>query len=133
MQKKIQYTDEARAEAVALLIAAGYPDVKGSLVSVEQATGIPSTTLLRWFRGSNNPPPANLVIKKQIDLLGAINQELDAVLDLLEKKRADATYAQLMTALGILTDKKFLLEDKPTQNSKQLIEVVYSDKMARNE
>ena len=109
-----RYTDEERATAVALLNSEGYPDTRGALVSVADKMGIPFQTLSRWAREQNNPPPPDLVNKKEIDLLAVIHAELGEIVANWGDKRGDAEYRALMTAFGILTDKMLLLTGKAT-------------------
>lgn len=117
------YSDDIRATVVAMLNAEGYPRVKGSLTKVSSQFGIPPQTIGRWFRGENNPPISKDVHKKEFDLAAALRAELEAIIPLLDTKRKEATYQQLVTATGILTDKTLLLEGKMTSRDEVIIRV----------
>lgn len=112
-----RYTDEERATAVVALEAEGYPDKTGALTAVSRRMGVPGTTLRRWFKSEQNPPPAEMVHEKKIDLVAAIKAELAEVVAAFSSTRPDADYRALMTAFGILTDKLQLLEGKATQRT----------------
>ena len=74
------YSDEDRAAAVAQLTAAGYGEDKpGALKGVSQALGIPTNTLRRWYKKRSNPPPDKIVRQKELDLRGAIQREIEAI------------------------------------------------------
>lgn len=115
MPKAPRYTDEQRAEAVALLQAAGYPNEKGALTKTANQLGIPARTISRWFNGENNPPPDKTVTEKTFDLREAIRGELQAVLEAMPDKRENANYRDLVTAAGILTDKLTRLDGNATE------------------
>ena len=114
MAKRRSYDDKFRASAVVMLEAAGYPETKGALMRVAAELKVPAMTLSRWFRGSNNPPPNELVTEKGIDLKAALWGEIGAILGDMPIAREFAEYRDLGTVLGILFDKLQLLENKPT-------------------
>lgn len=115
MAKRKQYDDKFRASAVVMLEAAGYPERDGAVTAVANATGVPRTTLRRWYRGTNNPPPDELVHKTKSDLKVLLRAEIEAALYAMPAAREDATYRELGTVIGILTDKLQLLEGKATE------------------
>ena len=115
MKKRTQYDDKFRASAVVMLEAAGYPERDGAVTAVANATGVPRTTLRRWYRGTNNPPPDELVHKTQSDLKVLLRAEIEAALKAMPAAREDATYRELGTVVGILTDKLQPLEGKATE------------------
>jgi hypothetical protein len=116
MQKRRRYTDEERASLVVMLEAEGYPGKLGALQKVATYAQVSPDVLRRWFNGKQNPPPDELVGHKKIDLSVAINDELSSIFLEMGAKRADADYRALGTVMGILFDKKMLIEGKPTQN-----------------
>lgn len=124
---KRTYDDKFRASAVIMLQAQGYPESKGALQAVADHLKVSKSTLQGWFHKTSNPPPPDIRHEKEIDFVKAIKAELQAVLGLLPTKRDEANYRELVTAVGILTDKMRLLDDKPTENSKQTITIVYPD------
>ena len=108
------YSDDDKAVALAYLRAAGYPDRDGALTDAARHTGISGQQLRRWFRGENSPPNDNIVTQKEFELHTALSAELEHILDAMGNVREDASYKDLATALGIITDKVRLLEGKPT-------------------
>lgn len=122
-----RWTDEERASAVLMLEAAGYPQTKGALTRVADNLKIPATTLRRWHLGLSNPPPAETVKKKRIDLRKAIRDEIDAALNEMGMARQDASYRDLVTGVGILFDKLQLLNGDSTANTNQRIVIEYYD------
>lgn len=122
-----RWTDEERAAAILLLEAAGYPQRKGALTQVADNLKIPATTLRRWHLGISNPPPAETVKRKRIDLRKAIRAEIDAALHEMGMARQDASYRDLGTVMGILFDKLQLLNGDSTANTNQRIIIEYVD------
>lgn len=122
-QKRPDYSDETRAKVVAMLNAEGYPNVKGALTKVSELFGIPMQTISRWFYGTNNPPISKDVSEKEFELADALRKELQAIIPLLEDKRGEASYQQLITATGVLTDKMLLLDGKMTGRNEILIRI----------
>jgi len=115
-----RYPDEFRANAVLMAQAAGYPEVKGALSRVARKCQIPLTTLSRWVRAKNNPPPAELVSIKKEDLIDMIKAEIAAALHEMPNARPDADYRALATGIGIMVDKVQLLSGEPTQRQEYL-------------
>lgn len=111
-----KYTDEERASLVVMLEAEGYPNRLGALKKVAEYAGVHENVLRRWWKGTSNPPPTTSVTHKRIDLSTAINDELLAIFKEMGLKRDEADYRALGTVMGILFDKKMLLEGKATQN-----------------
>lgn len=116
-RKRTRYDDAFRASAVLMLEAAGYPDREGALSQVSGRLGVPLSTLRGWFNGSHNPPPAQLRNEKKLDLVQAIKDELGEIFPALGGARQDANYRELVTAVGILTDKLQLLTGQPTERA----------------
>lgn len=116
----MRYTDEFRAQACVMLQSQGWPQQKGALSRVAQYLGVPPTTLRRWSLGLQNPPPAEMVKEKTLDLREAIQDELAAIFGELPHARPDASYKDLATAAAILIDKLQLLEGKPTERTEQI-------------
>lgn len=110
-----RYSEDFRAGAIVTLEAAGYPDQKGALMRVARDTGVPHTTLRRWFLRLSNPPPNGTVHEKKLELVELLDKELDGIFGELPDARLDASYRDLATAAGIFIDKKQLLEGGPTE------------------
>ena len=127
--KRPRYDDKFRASAVVMLEAAGYPDKKGALEQVAQATGTHARTLSRWFNGENNPPPDIDVSKNRQELSVMIASEIDAIFNEMKTARAEASYKDLGTVFGILVDKKQLLEGKATERT-EVIDNLSDDERA---
>lgn len=123
-KKRPDYSDETRAKVVAMLNAEGYPETKGALTKVADAFGIPARTISRWFNGEANPVLDRDVSEKEFELASLLRKELEAIIPLLEKKRGEASYSQLVTATGILTDKMLLLDGKNTARESITIHIV---------
>lgn len=116
-KKRKQYTDEQRAQAVAMLHSQGYPDKKGALQAVADYMGVHPRTISRWFNGENNPPPDKLVSEKKAELAdvyeGIAYKMLahagkDDVIDEMSGKDA-------VIAAATATDKMRLLRGLPTE------------------
>lgn len=117
-----RYTDEFRAQAVLMLEAAGWPEKRGVMVKTARQLGIKHQTLSNWARRRQNPPPQKLLPKKAFDMMQAIRQEIQAILEEFPHARPDADYKELATAMGILVDKLQLLEGKATERVELLTE-----------
>ncbi len=115
------YTDEFRASAVLFLEAAGYPGTPGALNRTANHLHVPRQTLQRWGRGSQNPPPPEVVTIKRADIVDLLEDIIygtaGEVKERIDNGELDAvTLPQLMTVAAIAIDKKQLLNNAPTQN-----------------
>ena len=100
-----QYTDAERAAALAALDANA-----DNVRRTARETGIPHGTLRRWARGEGvTRAGAQLRTQKGADLADLYETHIRGVWGLLETKAKDATYAQIATTIGILTDKMVAL------------------------
>lgn len=115
-----RYTDEFRTGTVLLLEAAGYPQRKGALAEVAANVGVPAMTISRWFRAAQNPPPNEMVTEKRLDLIEAIEKELQSIVSDFPLARPDADYKALITAFAIMVDKLQLLKGKPTERTEHV-------------
>lgn len=113
-RQRRRYDDKFRAGAVVTLQAAGYPGKDGALTQVAGHLGIPRETLRRWAIEKNNPAPPELVTEKKAELKDLLDAEIRAALGEMPEARIEASYRDLGTVLGILIDKKQLLDGKPT-------------------
>lgn len=125
-----RFSDEFRAQAILMLDAAGWPDRRGALVIVARQLGIKHQTLSNWARRVQNPPPQNMLQKKGFDLMQAIRDELQAILEELPNARPDADFKELATSFGIFVDKLQLLEGKATERVELLTEQERTDRLA---
>lgn len=123
MAKRPRYTDDFRASVVLMLQAAGYagtnsPDSKkGSLEKVSKRVNVPARTISRWFDAEQNPPPVEMVNEKRPELISLFEDEMRAIFEEMKVARGDATYRELSTALGIVTDKHILLTGGATERT----------------
>lgn len=127
MAKKTRYDDKFRANALVLLEAAGFPNTEGALTRTASHLGVPITTLSRWAKGESNPPPADVVAEKRAELSSLLRQEIEGALGAMASVRGEASYRDLGTVVGILTDKLQLLTGKPTENNRTRIVIEYAD------
>lgn len=118
MASKRRYTDEERASLVAMLEAEGYPDKKGALSKVAQYAKVPPATLQRWFHGTRNPPPTQMVNIKKIELADLFEQAARRYLEhgLSDDVMDEVSGKDAITAAAIAADKMNLLQNKPTQH-----------------
>lgn len=114
MSKQTRFTDEFRANAVALAIAGGYPQTKGALSRVAKELGISHQVLRNWVIEKQNPPPQELLQEKKVELRDLIQKELADIMARIPEKRNEATYRELGTVFGIMFDKLQLLDELPT-------------------
>lgn len=127
MAKRPKYDDKFRANAVVLLEAAGYPNKIGALGTTAKRLGVHERTLSRWARQENNPPPSELVTEKRGQLVDLLRDEIGHALHAMNDARPDASYRDLATAIGIMTDKLQLLTGEPTDNNRTRIVIEYAD------
>lgn len=114
-----RYTDKFRAGAVVMLEAAGYTGdpktgVMGSVTRVSEHLDVPRGTLRRWFNGRRGPP-VEMVEEIKLDLLADIEELLGISLRNAVESAEGANYRDLLIGIGILFDKRQLLQGEPTQ------------------
>jgi len=112
--RRRRYDDDFRAAAVLMLEAAGYPGREGALSHVAGHLSVPHSTLSRWFRSVQNPPPPNLVLKKRLNLVEELTDLLGLSIGAAKGAVNEAGYRELATGIGILVDKIQLLTGQPT-------------------
>lgn len=123
-RRKPSYDDQFRSSAVLMLKSQGYPETKGALAMVANHLKIPAMTLSRWFNGTQNPPPNQMVSDKKEDLRTLFVNEIYEIMRVLPNQRGDASYQQLTTSMGIFFDKVRLLDGLPTEIVAVLPELV---------
>ena len=133
MTKRRRFSDDERATYVAMLVAEGYPTRVGALLKVSSFAGIHTNVLRRWWKGTQNPPPTQLVIQKKAEIGERIEGIVHQVLDLLPDALELADARELITALGVSVDKLQLVKGHPTEriatddatsNERRLAEIV---------
>jgi len=115
MTKRRRFSDDERATYVAMLVAEGYPTRVGALLKVSSFAGIHTNVLRRWWKGTQNPPPTQLVIQKKAEIGERIEGIVHQVLDLLPDALELADARELITALGVSVDKLQLVKGHPTE------------------
>lgn len=114
MGKRVSYTDEDKAAALAMLDA-NDGNVKGTADSL----GIPESTLRSWKNDRGTPRNiAELRDKNRGELSDRIFNLTHLVLDNLPEKLDEASAKDLFVSLGILVDKLQLLKGQPTNHSR---------------
>lgn len=102
-----RYTDSDRAAVLAALQANG-----GNVAKTARETGVPRVTLIGWAKDSDRQGrTADVVTRKRVDLADVIRAELDGIFAAMATKRGEASYRELATAAGILTDKLVRLSE----------------------
>ena len=107
-----------------MLEAAGYPEKKGALAAVSKSQQVPHSTLSRWARNLQNPPPSQLVHEKKIDLLAELENLLELHIRAAGETIKDAYHNQVMQGLGITFDKIQLLTGGATENVNQQVKFI---------
>jgi len=115
MVKRRRFSDDDRATYVAMLVAEGYPTRVGALLKVSSFAGIHTNVLRRWWKGTQNPPPTQLVAQKKAEIGERIEGIVHQVLDLLPDALELADVRELITALGVSVDKWQLVKGQPTE------------------
>lgn len=128
-----KYTDKFRASAVVMLMAAGWPDVKGAQSKVAKHLGVPRQTLIRWAEAEQNPPPPQLVQEKAAAalerfehiVLMAQQRTIDALSDPDQADEVSAKDAMWIASVGI--DKLRLLRGESTENNAVNVRIQYDN------
>ncbi len=121
MGKRKRYDDEYRAGAVLQLEAAGWPNQKGALTRVASNLSVPYQTLARWAKGTSNPPPNNIVLRKKGEIIEKLETVAHLILDSIDIDTiAEAQLRERTVALGIIVDKGELLKGNPTERTEHL-------------
>ena len=122
---KQPYDHKLSPPSLVMLEAAGYPQKKGALSQVSQNLGVPATTLHGWASAKHNPVPTDVRTEKKGEIVELLRAEIRAALAEAERARPDASYRDLITGVGIMTDKLQLLSDEPTENVSTRIIIEY--------
>lgn len=112
------YTQEQKASILAFAIASGYPVRKGSIKYTVANTGIckDPRVIGRWYKTVDR----DLIEAKVMELKNFVETELTAIFGEMDKKREGASYRDLTTAAGILTDKLIVLEGGVTGRTESI-------------
>jgi transposase-like protein len=108
------YSDEDKARAYVVLTTNA-----GNIKRTVRHTQVPEGTLRGWIRHweENGPPDTGVVETAVGDFLADAVRVRDKALIELEKKLPNATPAQLVTAVGVLTDKIHLAQGLATSRT----------------
>jgi len=112
----ITYTNEHKAAVMALAISAGYPK-RGSKLYIKQISGSKHETLDRWYKTVN----LKLLDDKIMELQELIEKELKSIFGSMDEKRKSATYKDLVTGVGILSDKYIVLTGGTNSRNETII------------
>lgn len=123
MARRRRYSDEERATYVAMLVAEGYPERTGALKKVAAFVGCHPNVLRRWWKGTQNPPPTELVTQKKEDIATRLEGVVHHILDLLPDALEIADTRDLITGLGVSIDKLQLVSGKPTERVEENVTV----------
>ena len=111
-----------------MLQAAGYPEQKGAMARVARHTNITTRTLRRWWLGTSNPIPDNIVARNKKTILEKLDTVAHMILDSIDLETVDeAELRERMVALGITVDKSQLLRGGATANVNNRIVIQYVD------
>ncbi|MBX3086688.1 MAG: hypothetical protein KF716_33955 [Anaerolineae bacterium] len=94
------YNEHFRHRARIALQAAGYPTHYGALKHVSILLGVPRHTLKRWFH--QPAPTADTILSTSLPPMLMV--EVQKLFSELDRKREEASYAQLSRALTQLVD-----------------------------
>lgn len=117
MAKRRRYSDDERAMFIAMLDKEGYPDTLGALKKVSDFAGIHTNVLRRWWKGTQNPPPTELVTQKKEEINERLRQVVHKIIDVLPDAIEEASPRDLFTGLGIAIDKLQLVSGEPTERT----------------
>ena len=108
---RTEYSDEFKAEAVALAEALG--DISRAAEELE----MPYSTLYGWVRKGvgNTGVPSDLQDEKRQAISDRLEGLIHKILDIAPDKADDADFKALLTALGIAVDKVQLLRGEATE------------------
>lgn len=105
-----QYTDEERAEILAIAEANG-----GDLLATEKQTGVNRKTIEYWVKKKANPKLEKLHQEKREELHERLDKIVWMMTDgITEEKIKNSHVHHLTTAIGTLIDKSRLLKNQPT-------------------
>ena len=126
MAKRPVYTDKFRASAVIMLQAAGWPNTPGASEKVAKTIKVPRRTVERWGKKEMAPPPDVIVHDKKRDMIADLEELRFLLLGHMKETYEEASFQQLATGYGILTDKQRLLTGESTDNNATEILIRYA-------
>jgi transposase-like protein len=103
------YSDEERAAALAALKANG-----GNIARTAAQVGVPEQTLRQWRDNPDAAAPPQVREQKEEQLKDMIERVARESLEVMSEKSGEADYKDLAVGVGILIDKKRLLDGQPT-------------------
>lgn len=109
------YTKEERAMALGFMFEVEkYPERKGAVKRTAKKLRVATKSLQNWQADPDSTPPP-LIVAARRAIRDMIEEELAGILQTMAAKREQASFGQLATAFGILTDKKLLLDGGPNK------------------
>ena len=117
MAKRKLHSEDEKAEAVALLISNGYPDILGALQKTADVVGVSTQTLRRWANGHQSAPSVTDVTHKKRELAGRFELVMHNMLDHAERPEIIARLTAKDALIGASTafDKLRLMDGLPTE------------------
>jgi len=108
---RTEYSDEFKAEAVALA------EALGDISRAAEELDMPYSTLYGWVRKGvgNTGVPSDLQDEKRQAISDRLEGLIHKILDIAPDKADDADFKALLTALGIAVDKVQLLRGEATE------------------
>ena len=119
-----KYSDRQKAEAIALVMTSQRGAFYGRVAEVAAQLNIPVETLRFWVNGKLKPVDEETQREVNAELMERFDKEIDAIFEQMEVKRDRAMYRDLVIGLGIIFDKKQLINGGATENIQQQITVV---------
>lgn len=122
---KRRYSDEEKAQALAILDACG-----GDVSKAARQAGVPRKTLGEWANGrAVVSVVAEIRQEKKAELSERLAEVAHKLVDAIPGKVSDATLQQVATSLGITIDKMQLLKGEPTAINANLTDVERTDRV----
>ena len=108
---RTEYSDEFKAEAVALA------EALGDISRAAEELDMPYSTLYGWVRKGvgNTGVPSDLQDEKRQAISDRLESLIHKILDIAPDKADEADFKALLTALGIAVDKVQLLRGEATE------------------
>lgn len=130
-----KYTKNDRAKILVFALSSGYPHRKGSTIYTENKTGVNRRSLVNWYNDINHFTSVELIEKNMIDLEKLLETELQNVFDAMGNVRKDASYPNLITALGVISDKLIVIRGGVSDRTETINTKTWKDIVedARNE
>lgn len=119
MAAKRSYTEAEKATALAFLSS-----FRGNYQKAARRTGIPWTTIRDWDKGiGSNDDIADIRQEKEGELADLFEGEVRAIFTLLDAKRKEANYYQLLSAARIASERAQALRESSAITEEDIVEL----------